>query len=205
MSRVSMAVPLFSAVMPHVGKSPTWAGRSLSLWLTLAMLAMIVEGCAGTSGSARPLTALAKDESLSRYTRLSFSTSAVAGVSGMTADDRERIIALVVRKLKERAPTRFATVEGAATDPGTLQVSVDFKRYDEGNAAARFMLAGLGQIHIDADVTLEDRARAAILAKYEVTKTFAWGGIYGASTTIRDVEDGFAEAVAKVVLGEGDQ
>ena len=80
-------------------------------------------------------------------------------------------------------------------------MTIAFKRYDEGNAFARFMLAGLGQIHIDAEVTLEDGFRAAPLGRYEVTKTFAWGGPYEASTGIRDVEEGFADAVANVVLG----
>jgi hypothetical protein len=64
------------------------------------------------------------------------------------------------------------------------------------------MLAGLGQIHVNADVTIEDRSRPAVLGEFAVTKTFAWGGIYGATTNITDVEEGFAEAVAKVVLGE---
>jgi hypothetical protein len=67
------------------------------------------------------------------------------------------------------------------------------------------MLAGLGQIHVDAEVTLEDREHATVIGKYDVTKTFAWGGVYGGSTNIRDVEEGFAEAVAKVVLGDSSQ
>ncbi len=60
-------------------------------------------------------------------------------------------------------------------------------RYDKGSAFARFMLAGLGQIHVDATVSLRDPARDVSLGEYEVNKTFAWGGIYGASTTIEDV------------------
>jgi hypothetical protein len=44
------------------------------------------------------------------------------------------------------------------------------------------MLAGLGQIHIDADVILREYEKNESLAKYEVKKTFAWGGIYGGAT-----------------------
>ena len=39
-----------------------------------------------------------------------------------------------------------------------------------------------------------------MLGEYEVKKTFAWGGIYGASTKIEDVEAGFAEGVADLIL-----
>jgi hypothetical protein len=35
-----------------------------------------------------------------------------------------------------------------------------------------------------------------------VTKTFAWGGIYGAAKDIEDVEEGFAEAVAQILTGQ---
>jgi hypothetical protein len=178
--------------------------RKALTWLLFGILTTLLAGCAGTAGSAKALASLAKDENLARYTRVSFVTSSGGDAAGMTAADRDRIVALVLRKLKERAPTRFADAAATATDPQTLQVTIAFTRYDQGNAIARFMLAGLGQIHIDADVTLQDQSRQAALAKYEVTKTFAWGGIYGGVTNIKEVEDGFADAVAKVVLGQTD-
>jgi hypothetical protein len=86
-----------------------------------------------------------------------------------------------------------------------LQVKIGFTRYEEGNAFARFMLAGLGQIHIDAEVVLADPRTQKPLGTYLVTKTFAWGGIYGGVTSIRDVETGFADAVADVVLGKAEE
>jgi hypothetical protein len=64
------------------------------------------------------------------------------------------------------------------------------------------MLAGLGQMRIAADVTLEDRARGVSLGTYDVSKTFAWGGVYGAATKLADIEEGFADAVVAVVLGD---
>jgi hypothetical protein len=42
------------------------------------------------------------------------------------------------------------------------------------------------------------------LGRYEVTKAFAWGGMYRDMTRIKDVEEGLAEAAARVVLGEAD-
>ena len=73
-----------------------------------------------------------------------------------------------------------------------------FTTYDKGNAVARLMLIGLGQIHIDANVALIDATSNAILANYFVHKTFAWGGAYGGTTSIEDVESGFAASVVKI-------
>ena len=179
--------------------------RSVPVLMAFVILALFVAGCAGTAGSAKPLTAAAKPELLARYTKVGLATSAQGDASKMTAADRERIAALVARKVKERAPNRFADFAATTTDAETLHVTIAFTRYDEGSAFARFMLAGLGQIHVDAEVTLEDRVLQTVIGKFEVTKTFAWGGIYGVATGIKDVEDGFAEAVAKVVLGQSSE
>ena len=175
--------------------------RAIS-WGVVAALAVVIAGCASTAGTATPVAAIGQGESLTRYTKVVFLSSSADTAASMTSSDRDRIVALVTRKLKEKAPTRFADLAPRAVDPDTLQVKIAFTRYEEGSAFARFMLAGLGQIHIDADVTLEDQARPAPVGRYAVTKTFAWGGIYGGTTDIRDVEDGFAEAVAKILLGQ---
>ena len=178
--------------------------RKTGAWLIVAVLAAVAAGCASTAGSAKVVAGAPKEEALARYTKVAFVTSADGDATPMSSVDRDRIVALVVRRLKERAPTRFAELAPATADSETMKVTIAFTRYDEGSAFARFMLAGLGQIRINADVTLEDATRGAQLAKYEVTKTFAWGGFYGAVTKIQDVEDGFADAVAKAVLGQAD-
>jgi hypothetical protein len=85
-----------------------------------------------------------------------------------------------------------------------LAATLVVTNYDEGNAFLRFLLAGLGQIHIDGTLTLEDSGRES-LAKYVVNKTFAWGGLHGATTTIEAVEEGFAEAVAEILLEKNKQ
>ena len=90
---------------------------------------------------------------------------------------------------------------GVIVDPSTgqaLQMKIHFTRFDRGNAFARAMLIGLGQIRIEATVELVD-ARGTSVAQYAVSKDFALGGVVGASTTIEDVEDGFAKSVAEVV------
>lgn len=180
--------------------------RPVPLLMAVVVLALFVAGCAGTAGSVKPLTAAVKPEILARYTKVALATSAQGDdVSKMTAADRERIAALVARKVKELAPNRLADFAATTTDAETLHVTIAFTRYDEGSAFARAMLAGLGQIHIDAEVTLEDRGLQTVIGKFNVTKTFAWGGLYGGVTRITDVEDGFAEAVAKVVLGQSSE
>ena len=181
------------------------SNRSIQALIVPLFVGLLASGCASSAGSAKPLSSDFKPEILARYTKAAFATSAEGDASKMTALDRERIVALVARKVKEQAPTRFADLAAATTDAETLHVTIAFTRYDEGSAFARLMLAGLGQIHINADVTLEDRALQKILGKSEVTKTFAWGGIYGGATGIKDVEEGFAEAVAKVLLGQPSQ
>jgi hypothetical protein len=56
----------------------------------------------------------------------------------------------------------------------------------------------LGQIHIDATVRLIDATSGNVTASYDVSKTFAWGGMYGGSTRIQDVEVGFAKSVVAI-------
>jgi uncharacterized protein DUF4410 len=179
---------------------------SVPALMAVVVLALFVAGCAGSAGSAKPLTVAAKPEILARYTKVALATSVQGDqASKMTAADRERIAALVARKVRERAPSRFSDLAATTTDAETLHVTIAFTRYDEGSAFGRFMLAGVGQIHIDGEITLEDRALQTVIGKVEVTKTFAWGGIYGATTGIKEVEEGFAEAVAKVVLGQSSE
>lgn len=102
-------------------------------------------------------------------------------------------------------PDRFKEINSDDAMMSAVKATIVLKRYEKGNAFARAMLAGLGQIHIDGDLLLEDPEKKELLAKYEIKKTFAWGGIYGGTTTIEDVEVGFAESVASIILGEEDK
>ncbi len=79
-----------------------------------------------------------------------------------------------------------------------LRLDVVFTRYDEGSAAARFVLIGLGQIPIEATVTLTDETTNQRLGEYKVSKQFALGGIAGATTDMSDVEEGEAKSVVEI-------
>jgi hypothetical protein len=100
-------------------------------------------------------------------------------------------------------PTRQGDSEPSTSLAASpVEALVTIKTYDKGNAFARAMLAGLGQMmHIDADVVLKDPRSGATFGTYDVDKTFAWGGVYGASTRIEDIEDGFAQSVAAAISG----
>jgi Domain of unknown function (DUF4410) len=165
----------------------------------LTAAALLTFGCASSAGSVKTLVEPQVAE-LEGYSQVILTSASQGEASKMTSGDRDRIVALVLKKVQEQMPDRFAPASAAPAAADTFHVTINFTRYDEGNALARAMLAGLGQIHIDADVVGEDRVRQKILMRSKVTKTFAWGGAYGGSMGIRDVEQGFAEAVATLLL-----
>jgi Domain of unknown function (DUF4410) len=80
----------------------------------------------------------------------------------------------------------------------TANMKIIITRYDSGSAFARFMIAGLGQIHIDGDVIFTNASTGRPIGEYKVSKDFAFGGVYGATTKIEDVEKGFAKSVAEI-------
>ena len=171
--------------------------------LLLAVVAMLAAGCASSAGTATAIDGTPPADT-TRFTRLSI-TATTKGDVPMMAEDRDRIVQRVEERITQRAMTRFSEVApGLPAAPDTLHVRMVFTRYDEGNAFARFMGPGLGQIHIDAEVILAEGDGSTLLGRYMVTKTFAWGGLYGVATSIKHVEEGFANAVADVVLGKAE-
>ncbi|MBU4054678.1 MAG: DUF4410 domain-containing protein, partial [Proteobacteria bacterium] len=84
----------------------------------------------------------------------------------------------------------------------SYEIELLLTRYDKGNAFARSMLAGLGQIHIDGEIKIIELPDKKQVGAFSISKTFAWGGIYGASTSMEDIEQTFANAVAAEVTGQ---
>ena len=81
-------------------------------------------------------------------------------------------------------------------------VHVTVTRFDKGSKLARAFLAGLGQIHLDASVLVTPAGGGDVLDKFTISKTFAWGGIYGASEGIEDIEPSFADGIAAALTGQ---
>jgi hypothetical protein len=64
------------------------------------------------------------------------------------------------------------------------------------------MLVGLGQIHIEGKVSLYQMPARTLVGEFDLKKTFAWGGIYGAATSMDDIENTFSDGVAAAVTGQ---
>lgn len=84
----------------------------------------------------------------------------------------------------------------------SYEVDVHLTRYDKGSKFARLMLAGLGQMHIDGDIDVYSLPQHKLQESFTLKKTFAWGGVYGASTSIKDIETTFAKGVAQTLTGQ---
>jgi hypothetical protein len=168
--------------------------NKLSAYLYGATVMLILSGCANSAGSYHRLGSYNPESDLSHFLELHLETHSAEGVH-MTAVDRERLMNKIVRRVNGR----YKEAASGSNGPHTLFASLDISNYDEGNSFLRFLLAGLGQIHIEGELRLTDQNQTE-LGKYAVEKTFAWGGMYGLQTKIEDVEDGFAEAVAKLLV-----
>ncbi|MDB5363212.1 MAG: hypothetical protein JWO51_4509 [Rhodospirillales bacterium] len=148
--------------------------------------------CAGDVSKPTPVQALSATQQNSLHTS-DVTAEAKPGLT-VASYDIDRIIQNVKAEL---AKVELARPQGAAGS--TAKIKLILTEYDKGNAFARAMMAGLGQIKIDADVIFIDDATGGEIARYKVSKDFAFGGIYGASTGMEDVEQGFAKSVAEIL------
>lgn len=165
----------------------------------VVIFAGFLSGCAGTGGSHELVGQPMSSMEANKFSDLQITVKTEGNVT-LSQLDTERMKNLITREIQTDETSRFKSINATTPGTATLEAQVVIKNYDEGSAFARFMLAGLGQIHIDADVLLNNLSTKQKLAQYSVSKTFAWGGLYGASTDIKDVEVGFCKAVADSIL-----
>jgi len=132
-----------------------------------------------------------------RYQTLAIKSSAAQGVVVSDAA-QERVKDLVKENIEGKyCPNRFQSISTKEAQQDDLMLLIKYTTYDEGNAFARFMLAGLGGIKIHSDVEVKTSESDEAISRAEVGKTFRWGGIYGAPTDITEIEKWFAEEIAK--------
>ncbi|HZP68241.1 MAG TPA: DUF4410 domain-containing protein [Rudaea sp.] len=162
----------------------------------LAAVALLCAGCASTPPAAKFATSAGPHTTIRSADTANVAVSASSGVS-MADFEKARVGERIRMKLAEKQ-----ALNAALADPAQYQVEVTITRYDKGSAFARAMLAGLGQIHIDGTISLYAQPAHAALEEFTVQKTFAWGGIYGASTTMEDIEQTFAEGIANALTGQ---
>jgi hypothetical protein len=167
------------------------ASRIASIVLSCAILG----ACATTASKPVQNASIARPYLVDADDNPSVTVEAASTVTA-TSEEREHLRGLVADKLN------ILRVKNAANgDAKSCSVVVTITRFDKGNAFARAMLAGLGQIHLSADVLVTDGDNTKLQA-FSVDKTFAWGGIYGASTHIEDVEPALADGIASGLTGQ---
>jgi hypothetical protein len=159
-----------------------------------AALALLLAACA--TSSTKPVVVQTLNKEQVAALRLKDVTAVAAPGVSMSQADFDRICFKVKKELQVVSPGIIvdpASPEAAAAD--TMKIT--FTQYDSGSAFARAMLIGLGQIHVDADVAVLDPTGASV-GQYKISKQFALGGLVGATTSIEDVEDGFAKSVSEI-------
>jgi hypothetical protein len=170
--------------------------RSINvLWIVLTVSFLITCGCASTKGSYSPVSPIKEGTDFSKYSTLFLEVNNSKDIE-LTTTENDRILGQIIANLRKDYPARFTAINPATPGATTLYAIVTITRYDKGNAFARLMLAGLGAMHINANVALNDYETKQTLGTFECKKTFAWGGAYGGSTSIENIEEGFAKAVA---------
>jgi hypothetical protein len=162
--------------------------KSIQLAAVLA-LGLSLGACAGSVSAPVAVQALSAEQQSGMHIS-AVSADAAEGIA-MSEGDFYVVCDKVKAYMQTEAP-------GVMADSGAYKMQIHFTRFDRGSAFARAMLIGLGQIRIEATVDLVD-AGGAKIGEYKVAKDFALGGIAGASTSVEDVEDGFAKSVVEIV------
>lgn len=155
-------------------------------------------GCAGSAAKPKFAETVETRKALDGNDIATINVQAAEGVKMLGVD---------MQRLKEIIQLELATKQALNASDGeadSYDVNVVMTQYEKGSAFARAMLVGLGQIHIDATVTVVSSSSGDTASEFTVNKTFAWGGLYGGVTGIEDVEPAFAEGVAAGVTGQTD-
>lgn len=160
------------------------------------LFVLVLGGCASSPPQAKYAgSAAANSVVLQSNDGVALAVSAAPGVT-MADYEKTRLGDQIKAKLAARQALNAAAAESRKYD-----IDVTVTRYEKGNAFARAMLAGLGQIHLDALIKIFDTASHTLLSEFRMDKTFAWGGIYGGTTSMEDIEGTFAEGLANAVSG----
>jgi hypothetical protein len=166
--------------------------KSTAGLLPLLIVVAMMIGCGTT-----PLV-LTTADSRTDFTQYKSLAVQIASQGALVSSSAQaRIKEFVKTEILECCAQRFESISLDETQPHDLVLSVKFTVYEEGNRFARFMLAGLGSMQIHAQVEMLDPKSGNLLTSGEAGKTFAWGGIYGASIGIEDLEKDFAKEVVK--------
>lgn len=175
---------------------PTLLLTRRALHACVAVAALTAAGCAGTA----PRPDFARASSVVRLAAadaVEVNVTAAGGEAQVLPEEQTRL----AHKIKLRIDNRKLAHQ-LSGDARNFELDLQLSRYQRGNAFARAMLAGLGQMHIAGKVRLYQMPSHELVSEFDLAKTFAWGGIYGASTSIEDIENSFADGVAAAITDE---
>jgi hypothetical protein len=156
-------------------------------------------GCASTTPKPEYSHELVADSRVGQPDRAEVAIDAPESVK-MLPDEERRLAEKIKVKIDARKVTNLRN-----GDPRSYEVYLHVTRYDRGNAFARFMMAGLGQIHIEGKIDVYQLPAHTLVGEFDLKKTFAWGGIYGGATSVEDIENTFADGVAAAVTGQQEE
>jgi hypothetical protein len=159
---------------------------------------LLTTGCAGTLPKADFAQSIAPDSHIAAKDDAKVKVDAISGVP-ILESERTRI----AEKIKQKIDVR-KTINNRDSAK-TYEIDLVLTKYEKGNAFARAMLAGLGQIHIDGEVSVLEIPGRIPVGKFTINKTFAWGGIYGGTTSMEDIETTFADGVAAALTGQSEE
>lgn len=109
--------------------------------------------------------------------------------------ERERILKLIDENINNMK------LSNIKDNKAQYELHVLLTKYDKGNAFARAMLIGLGQMHISGNVKLVSEIDKKTLGEFTSSKNLIMGGLAGAVATIDKIEREFANEVAATVTG----
>jgi hypothetical protein len=176
-----------------IGNSGWGAKMKITSFVALAMLCIGLSACGSSVARPDVVTALENPNQKLAVVDVTCTAGPDAKIDAATLD---RMKTGVLFELEKAKPASL--LAKANPDARPVNLSINFTAYDEGNAAARLMLMGLGQMHIDGDITIID-ASGKTIGVYKISKQFALGGLVGATTSIKDVEGGFESSVVELV------
>lgn len=167
--------------------------------LVAAAVIGLMAGCASTAPKPTYSHSIVANSHVGMLDHADVKVDAAKDVQILPLDE-ERLTQKVTSKIELR---RVSNSGGSSAR--AYEVDLHLTRYDKGNAFARAMLVGLGQIHIEGTISMFQMPERALVGEFDLKKTFAWGGIYGAATSMDDIENTFADAVAAAVTGQQEE
>lgn len=164
--------------------------------LAVAGSLSLLAGCASSVPKANITHEIAVNARVATGDSTQVRVDAAEGVNFLPVDG-ERLS----QKIQQKIDSRKSANHGLDT-ARNYEVDVHLTRYEKGNAFARAMLVGLGQIHLEGKIALYQLPDHTLVGEFDLAKTFAWGGIYGAATSMDDIENTYADGVAANVTGQ---